>query len=898
MEKKKKRKIKKEVIWIGGVGIAIIILAIVLWLFFHFKTSKEKNPNVDKTYLYLGETIDLGEYQVTYYMNNMYVVNQDNKSALMDENGNLKTQFIYDYIENLGNLMILMKDDKYSVVNQDLETLFDDAYVNDATFCDENHFILRRDSGYTLIDKDGKILLEGYDEIFCQNGYVIAQKDGKDEVYDSSLHLLLEDVHVAMIPFYDFYLSAINSNFILLKEDTHYQIYYVSSKELSSSYDYATITNDYVAYTEDNHIIVKDKEGTVVNTFEESYTDYTLITPDIISIADNRCKDEEWYQDYRRLYNSKGEEISDGQCNTVNQYTHSTIVQDKKNHFTVYNDKEQLFEYQGEENSTLVENEYSKYQYYKESGRNIYLDSEGKQKFSNCAYGVEQLDEDIYLCNPAENISYIYVGEKQLFPNAYRVVSYQGDYFFIVQGKTSKYGLLDREGNQILEEKYDDINIYNDVVIISYQGKTYAKKIQKGNYEDYKQYLASPRDIEEIKKEEEKIPSDFTVDINSLVKKYHLENQKKILEENSELLREIVYHAQNNKQISEEDRGYLYSLFGVIVDYQQYMDISKLLESLDTLKIFVYDEKPENMRDFSAGEYHSDDNSIHILKWEYDYAIRHELMHFISFANQKDGKLYSCPSGLKEQIEVLDLPFEEQAKCDSQYFNTYNTFFEEAGAEYFTRVVDLGEYYRSYPQTNIAYNLLQYILEDDFKEVQYSLSKEIAVSKLLNEKLGYSLEEVDALLNALHNLNQLEQEYITDISEQAYVRYKVADELVKLYETKKIGDWKDNPYVAYSLYTILNAVTNTKDVDIYLSKNQEAKLDHYEELKQLDYDNYSNSLLKTENIVLSYSADPYFMREGNQFKIEYSVYNKGKLCEVDIYYDGVGKMLDHKLACE
>ena len=886
---KKKRRWKKKTIWIMGGSFLILLLGIILVLFLLHPWKGKKKEEDTSDYWYLGDTMELGSYQNYSYANPFYLVQNHEKYAFMDASGQLKTEFIYDAIEPLGNLFLVYGSEELFLLNQNLETIFEDVVFEATTYCDDQYYILYQNDGYILIDADGKILLEGYDEIFCQNGYVVARKNNQDEIYDASFQLILKDVYVAELSVDDAYRHAINDHFILLKKDNQYQIYYLDTKRLSSLYEFATIRGDYVAYTEQKKVNVADSKGKIVTTFDKEYKDYELITKDILAVPNRDCQSEEWYADYRSLYHAKEGELSKGICNEVKTYQQSTIVKTPDNHYTVYDDNQMLFEYQGEENSELVENEYFQFAYYWGNLQNLLLNRSGSRVYSECAYGVTQLSEELYGCSPTRGLSYAYYQDKALLPSAYASLEVIDDRFLLVQTVQNTYGLYDLKGNSLLEEKYDTIQIMDGVVMIQYQGKNYAKEIQKGKKEDLQNYLKKEHDIPSSK--EEDVPDDFELDLPKFLANYQLEDKQQQLEEHEELVRKVVYHAQENSHMSEDDRKYLYSLFDVIIDYATYMDIHPFLEKLDTLKITVYDQKTDNMRDFSAGEYHSYDNSIHILKWEYDYVIRHELMHFISFANQSYEDVYYCTTGPQRKDEVQKLSFEEQTKCDVYDIDQNSTFLEEGGAEYFTRVVDQNEHYRSYPTTNIAYNLLQYILEDDFKQVQYSSSKAFTVSKLLHDKLGYQQHQIQSLLEALQQLNQVELEI-------AYIRYHVADELIKAYMAKKIGDWKDNPYVAYSIYMIVMPSEYQKNLDAYLKENPNSSITYYRDYQKLNYKKYGNTLLKEVGKNVSYTLDPYFMNEQNRFKVFFITYEEEGICDISIYFDEQGKVIDTKVVYE
>ncbi len=890
--RKKRFFTKKNILIISIVLLIIIIILIVLFKFILKDNVKILVKEEDDKYPILTETIDHNDVKISDYINGYYVVSNDNNNyALMDSQGNLKTDYNYYGFNKYGNLITAFNENEDVFFDKDLNVVIKDATASDYS-CASDHFVIRKNDKDLLIDKNGKILLENYDSIICQDNYFIASVGEKEDVYNEKLELILKDVDLI-----ENYIEGdtryyLNDNFILMKAGEGRKIYFVKSKKFSKQYPYATINDNYVAVTDNNKVILKDENEKIITQFNNKYDNYDIVGKGLLLVPNTKCASEDWLMSYGDLYDSKGNKKTKDGCNQIVRNNNSIIVKDSKNVFTVYNNGKKIFEKQGSEMEGIYPNLYGDFDYSSENSYYV-LDEKGNRKIKECKY-LSHLDKDLYNCSSTHEVNYVYNESGKIIDGVYSNVLYNLDNFIIVTNSNNKYGLYDKNGNKILDEKYDKITITNSIIILEYNGKTYSKSIKYGNLKEYKDFLKKDNNINE---EKEKGTADYSViKTDEIISKYNLQLKKELINKNEELFKKVAYHVTNNNKLSNSDRKHLLGMFEAIVDFNKYNKIEKLLNKIDKLEVKAFDKRPSEIIPWGVGNYSDDTTSIYILNDHYDYAIEHEMMHMLSYS-AKTGEninIYDCKGKIKNYNEVIDMDIKEQSSCEVEYFDNDNRLLEEAGAEYFTTVVYKNEPYKTYETDMRAYILLQYILEDDFVELQYSPSKVNVLYKMLKEKVDYNYEKAYSLINALSDLNKIDYEKVEDNTEKAYLLYHMVDELIDLYMAKNIGDWKENEYLYSIIDTLLNTTPKT-DLDKYLRNNPGTKIKYYNDLVNLNHVDYVFGKVKEINPNV-YRTNWYYVHNKND-KIVAIAEAPTDPCKftLELYYNEKGKLIDKKV---
>ena len=869
---------RKKIIFI------IICLFLIIGSFVFLFLIKENDTT---KYLAFDSKITLNNYDVYDYNNDYYVVYNGEKYALINRKGEEKLPFKYDYIEILEDYILTSEDNNYTLYNFDFDIILSNIQTGESTTCLNHKYVFYQDDKAFLIDNKGKYLLNNYEAIHCENNLIIASKDNYDDIFDKDLKEIFSKTKVSEINNQYFeYLSLTNANFLVLKVEKGYQVYAIKNNKLSETFSYVSLNDNLFAATTSEGVKIYDNNLNVINNFHKNYNDYQIINQNILAVPNKSCNFS--YQDnYYDLYNKDNTKLTSG-CNTVLIDNDYTVMKDEANLFTIYDDNGAIFNYQGTKNSYLYPLDNQEFKYLDENNKSHLLNINGEELYPNCQTQIDKLASNIYLCAPNNSLYYIYQNNKLMWDKPYYNIAYQNG-FYIVENSNGLQGLYDKLGNQILEEKYDQINIYNDdLLIIKLDNQTSIYPLKLVDKKTYLKFLKEDHNIISSKVENK------IEDIADILNKYDLNSQKDLIFENQDLFKIIAYHVENNLNIDKEDKQNFYSLFASVIDYAKFNSVDNLLAKLDTLIIKKFKNRPNNMRDFSAGEYHQFENTIYILEDYYDYAIRHELMHFISFSLiDNKNTYYICEDKILNYDDMAQQSIENQANC-SYNFISDNTFLEEAGAEYFTKVVYQNLPYESYPKSNIAYNLLQYILQDNFLDIQYNTSKPIALAKKLNKKLDLTNTEITTLLTSLHNLNQNEQELVSSYSEQNYNLAKVANELINLYELKTNANWQDNDYVALAIKSLLEGLDIT-GLENYLQNNKEAEINNLNDLKEISLIDPLTNILTFVNSSSS-NVNYYFMNENLNFKIRLNfndLNNNPKI--IDVYINPEGNIIDEKV---
>lgn len=127
------------------------------------------------------------------YQNGYIVVNNDNKYGVIDFTGNQILENKYKDIKNVyGNEMYVVKNTKYAVVNKEGKTLVDG--FDDVKAINAESIIIKKDGKYGVKNiKNEEIIPAEYEELeYAFSNYYIAKKDGKYGVIDTKEKIVLK----------------------------------------------------------------------------------------------------------------------------------------------------------------------------------------------------------------------------------------------------------------------------------------------------------------------------------------------------------------------------------------------------------------------------------------------------------------------------------------------------------------------------------------------------------------------------------------------------------------------------------------------------------------------------------------------------------------------------------
>lgn len=871
----------------------ILILSLIsIGIYIYCVNDKNILITNKKTYPVLSDTYNFGDNQtIIDYVNGYFVSLNGNKSVLLDNSGEVIEGHSFDSIDKFGNMILECNAASCSILNNKLELMYDKVTIGDRAFTNNTYYVFTKDKKAYMVTENGKIIFKDYDEIIFQDEYILCVKDNKISIYDNKLNLLLNNVSVVKTDSMEYSYFNMNSNFILLKVSDGYKVYFAKNHKLSDTYEYITFNNDYVAYTYDGKIYVKNKNGKIINTYSTVYEKYLVASDSMIAVSS--CSYDELCE--ADLYDVNGNKLTK-ESSKVLVTSNSAVVVSPSNNYVIYNGNKVIYDKTLDENTYIYQNMYGNYEITTKDN-NYIIDNNGKKLLEECP-SVSQYDNGIFICSPIQGINYIYASTKKLIDKSYSDINYAYNNYIVVKNNLDKYGMYDVYGNRILEEKYDNISLYDNYVAISLNGKMYFKLINNTSKDEYLVFVANDNNIENVKEE----INYNSINVNDVIKKYNLNALSNVINNNKDLFVKYAYHVINNKNTTDKDKGIMLKMFNVIIDYNKYADISKLFTKIDEFKIKVYNNRTSDIMDGAAGQYYSSDNEIRILKEYYDYAIEHELMHMISFSIKNDSYnnyAYTCSNKVLDYKEVYQLSFDSQTKCSYGMFNDYNSFLEEAGAEYFTTVIYKQKNYETYVAINVAYNLLQYILDDDFYDIQYAPSKEIALYKLLNTKLGYNFDKSKELIDSLDSLFKLQFNQFDNKLEEAYAVSKTLDNLIDAY-IKKTGNsnWQENEYFYSSVAYIFSLLDNGHDnLAAYLAKNKTKTIKYYDKYKDFSFYAYESSLIERTKLSNAWNNASYlyFMRDNGDFCIYMDVSSNDKSYVAKIYFDKKGSYVDTKV---
>ncbi len=240
---------------------------------------------------------------------------------------------------------------------------------------------------------------------------------------------------------------------------------------------------------------------------------------------------------------------------------------------------------------------------------------------------------------------------------------------------------------------------------------------------------------------------------------------------------------------------YVYRIFPVVADQEQYIDTDYLLERLGYLEI--------NETGFESGDggvFYDDANMITINtnmneedRYQRPSVVFHELMHFVDFSAGPEREIFYYFNG--EAItfdEFTELPSDEMSEALPCYETSY---LVEGGAETYTAKYLAGAV-RAYFIPCQFLTGLEYIYGGDVLDRSFFRRESDALMAEIFLEAGYS---ADRYFNANESLNWLT--YPERYSKpDPYIPPE--DILIDLYESRLGDGWKTDEYFLYILKTM------------------------------------------------------------------------------------------------
>jgi len=171
-----------------------------------------------------------------------YVVKSDSKYGLISKSGVEVVSADYDLLdfnEKYESYVKASKDGLYGVLDLDNGNLIIDSKYKDINICDTKYFSILKDGLWYVIDKNEKVLTNGYEYVFGFNKGFIALKDNSLQIlkYNKESDELLNENVISLYENSEFSIKK-NSSYISIEvnngsEKTKYQ-YNISRNNLLS----------------------------------------------------------------------------------------------------------------------------------------------------------------------------------------------------------------------------------------------------------------------------------------------------------------------------------------------------------------------------------------------------------------------------------------------------------------------------------------------------------------------------------------------------------------------------------------------------------------------------------------------------------------------------------------
>ena len=367
----------------------------------------------------------------------LFVVNNKEKYALMDYEGDKQTEFIYDKYEEVGSSgYIVIKDKKY---------------------------------GYLLHDGEEAIKLGKYDKLESIGNMIVGyDKNEKISILDGEGKELYKEDKKTEISLFGLPVIHQGKEYIVLYNDG--EVLKKSKEKIISAY---TVDSDYA-------VINFEKTSSIYNLVNEKHIEGIKIG------GNNQLMDHSSKKGYL-LYNRKTHEINalDGETVTSNSYYRNYKNYVVKNKEMIYgphkfvNDGKEI-EVNGIQLDPMASFTKSKIfpVYVRDEGYQYY-GFDGKEAIKESYKSAEAFDENnLAVVSKKEDKYYLINNKGKKVSEQYVRIMYLGEKYYAGYTTGSKYEVFDVEGNKVINDYFMDEGttfVYNDVVygIFNKSGSSY-----------------------------------------------------------------------------------------------------------------------------------------------------------------------------------------------------------------------------------------------------------------------------------------------------------------------------------------------------------------------------------------------------------------------------------------
>lgn len=382
-----------------------------------------------------------------------------------------------------------------------------------------NYFVLRKDNKYGVIDTQGNILIDPiYEEVKIPNPeraiFVCKESENNIKILNNNKEeLMTEYEQVEPIKLKNIQSDLMYEKSVLkYKKDNKYGIINFEGKEITKP-EYEEI--DSLGYKEGELLVKKDgKYGVMnINGYLMIPTEYDQISVDKYYTDENSYKDDGYIvsittnEGYRYGYiNKDGEKILDTEYNELSRINDIENTQDiyivcarngqygvNKNEENIIQNEYQSVIYNEVNNIFIVERSKKygvrdingteiipiEYSQIDTTGIYIYAQGEDGEKVFNALGKEQNISANVQILNTdnenyrikidSSNGTKYGVADKennQIIEQKYNYIKYLSDNYFIVSTENGKLGIIDDKENPKLELKYDSIeNVYSKDII-------------------------------------------------------------------------------------------------------------------------------------------------------------------------------------------------------------------------------------------------------------------------------------------------------------------------------------------------------------------------------------------------------------------------------------------------
>lgn len=445
---------------IGLIVILLVVVAVVVTAFFYFKKDKSQSNDFDINYstsffiknsngkyaLFNEDGKKLTDFiftSISDFVNGTSLVRKDDAYGIINANGKMTVDFgKYEYITGAAGMYKVHGDDyHYFLINGEGKVLYDLEDMDLDTFIGADTYSILEDTKnkvYKVLNYEGKSMVSfpidsdakddpsideenGYISVFYnKKNYILNPITGKEIIsFDSDLHYCVNNVEE------DGKIITLNScvSWLQSQDKTYYK--FIKNGKLYDLNDKC----EKVYYLEGNLVCTKD------------YKTYLLDSNLNVGI-DTSGK--------AYINNNTYAMTNDGAFNGVDFYTNGNVVKNVECRSIVETGymKSGLY-ILGTYYSLSCGTESGTYEYYKSNGENAFGKSfKYAEKFDK--NGLAKVSED------TENYYLIDTNGKKISQD-YSSISLYYDYYIVT--KNDLKGIIDKNGNVILDCKYKNIDI-------------------------------------------------------------------------------------------------------------------------------------------------------------------------------------------------------------------------------------------------------------------------------------------------------------------------------------------------------------------------------------------------------------------------------------------------------